>query len=60
MAAKALEIVWRDSKNIADNSKPPVKVSAGCLGIVKISRISETVIAAGNTVLVLLVVLHVS
>ena len=57
MAAKALEIVWRDSKNIADRSKPPVKASAGSLGIVKISCISETVIAVGNTALV---VLHVS
>ena len=57
MAAKALEIVWRDSKNIADRSKPPVKAAAGSLGIVKISCISETVIAVGNTALV---VLHVS
>ena len=42
---------------MADSSKPPVKAAAGSLGIVKISCISETVIAVMNTVLV---VLHVS
>ena len=57
MAAKALGIVWRDSKNMADSSKPPVKAAAWSLGIVKISCISETDIAVGNTALV---VLHVS
>ena len=57
MAAKALGIVWGDRKNMADSSNPPVKAAAGSLGIVKISCISETVIAVMNTVLV---VLHVS
>ena len=57
MAAKALGIVWRDRKNMAESSKLPVKAAAGSLGIVKISCISETVIAVGNTTLV---VLHVS
>ena len=42
---------------MADSSKPPVKASAGSLGIVKIGCISEIVIAVENTVLV---VLHVS
>ena len=57
MAAKAVGIVWRDRKNMADSSNPPVKGAAGSLGIVKINCISETVIAVMNTVLV---VLHVS
>ena len=42
---------------MADSSKPPVKAAAWSLGIVKISCISETDIAVGNTALV---VLHVS
>ena len=33
MSAKALGIVWKDSKNIADGSEPPIKDRA--LGVIQ-------------------------